>query len=232
MEPIGYDVARDRNGPTRSVASASAFPPPSAPSSHPATPRVRSPRCLGVSAGPSWPVSMCLPRCVARSSHHVASHERVGCCCPPVPWRPASSAPPAALVRRWRHAALRCAAWATRAHASSAVSGTVVDREASMCTPASWARSRERLTVNTASSPGGRRWGLEPPRRWTTAPPRGPCAPARTVRRRPAPSARACLQAMTLCQGRGGGRPWGGATFDEMTRSEAVGTLVLTNTPQ
>jgi Mg-chelatase subunit ChlD len=26
--------------------------------------------------------------------------------------------------------------------------------------------------------------------------------------------------------------PWGVATFDEMTRSEAIGTLVLTNTPQ
>ena len=28
-----------------------------------------------------------------------------------------------------------------------------------------------------------------------------------------------------------GGRPWGVAIYDEMTRSEAVGTLVLTNTP-
>ena len=61
MEPISYDVSRDRNGPTRYVASASAFPPTYATSSHTETPRVRSSRCLGVSAGTSWPVSIFFP---------------------------------------------------------------------------------------------------------------------------------------------------------------------------
>ena len=77
MEPIGYDVSSDRNGPTRYVASASVFPPTYATSSHTETPRVRSSRGLGVSAVTSWPVSIFFPRCVSRSRNHVASNESV-----------------------------------------------------------------------------------------------------------------------------------------------------------
>src|SRR6266404_3227599 len=61
MEPTGSNVSSDRNGPAHYVASASAFPPTYATSSHTETPRVRSPRCLGESAVTSLPVSIFFP---------------------------------------------------------------------------------------------------------------------------------------------------------------------------
>src|SRR6266852_2765560 len=61
MEPTGSNVSSDRNGPAHYVASASAFPPTYATSSHTETPRVISPRCHGESAVTSEPVPIFFP---------------------------------------------------------------------------------------------------------------------------------------------------------------------------
>jgi hypothetical protein len=96
----------DRSEHAHGVANASDTPAASATSSHTATPRARSGQGPDASAGRGSQAAMAFPRSVSCTKHHVARNDSV-CCCHPVPWRPAASANSAALVLRWRHAALR-----------------------------------------------------------------------------------------------------------------------------
>jgi len=77
MEPIVYAVSNDRSEPTHGAANASGVRPTSATSCCTETPRARSPRCPGASAGALSQVSIFFPRCVSRTRNHVARNESV-----------------------------------------------------------------------------------------------------------------------------------------------------------